>query len=128
MSEDKDSKYGDYAKTGKALEDGFDELTKRGAHIKGLAIPWFTAESWPKLLAVAADRSNLPDTFEEFDQRAGKRFEDFVAQGHPCEKVLIDVDQLAAWCSDRGIPLDGNARAAFAGYLLAQRDASAGNA
>jgi hypothetical protein len=121
-------KYGDYAKTGNALEEAFDTLTKRGVRITGLAIPWFTAESWPKLLAVATDRWNLPDTFEEFEGNAGKRFADLGAQGHPCEKVLIDVDQLAAWCSDQCIPLDGKARAAFAGYELARRDAIAGNA
>jgi hypothetical protein len=124
----KGSKYGDYAKTGKALEDLYAKLAKHRGQLRGLAIPWFTAQSWPRLLRVAADRWNLPDTFEEFERSAGKRFDDFVAQGHPCERVMIDVDRLVAWCREQGRPVDGPARAAFAALTLAQRDRGAGRA
>jgi hypothetical protein len=110
--------------TGDALLDVYS----RGYKVRGVAIPWFTAHSWQQLLAVAADRVTLPDTFEEFERRAGARFDALVAAGHPLEKVLIDVERLVAWCQELGRPIDTGARAAFAAFTIAQRDSQAGNA
>lgn len=66
-----------------------------------LTVPWFTAETWPELLKVATDRANLPDTFAEFEQIAGRKFARFTAQGMHLQKVLVDVDTLVAWCRER---------------------------
>lgn len=85
---------------------------------RGVAIPWFTAESWPNLLEVAADRANLPRTFAEFERRTGERVARRVAKGVPLKRVVVDVTNLVAWCHWQGIPIDGRARASFAAYLL----------
>ena len=86
------------------------------------AVAWFTAESWPRLLAVADDRENLHDTFDEFERTAGARVEAYRRQGISIEKVLLDVDELAAWCRAERRPLDAMARAEFAAMALARRD------
>jgi hypothetical protein len=110
--------------TGGALLD----LYSRGYKVRGVGIPWFAAHSWALLLAVAADRVSLPDTFEEFERHAGARFDALVTDGHPLEKVLIDVERLVAWCGELGRPIDAHARAAFAAITLAHQCSHAGNA
>jgi hypothetical protein len=47
--------------------------------LRCLAVPWFTAETWPELRRVAADHRNLPDTFAEFERMAGCRFAELKA-------------------------------------------------
>lgn len=105
------------------------DLAKRYPRVfRGLIIPWYTAESWLKMLAAAADRDRLHDTFEEFERHSAAKFNDVVAKGHPVEKVEIDVDGLIGWCKAEGRPLDGSARHVFAILTLIERDKGAGHA
>ncbi len=110
------------------LGDALRDVRARGFKIRGVAVPWFTAQSWPRLLEVAADRADLPQTFEGFLQRAGERFDRHVANGHALEKILIDVDELIAFCIALGRPIDSRARAVFAAYLQARQEQHAGHA
>jgi hypothetical protein len=64
---------------------------------------------------VADDRADLLDTHAEFEAFAGRRFDAFRARGHALEKVLIEVADLVTWCRFEGRPIDGPARAAYAG-------------
>jgi len=118
----------DYEKTAQALA----QMTARaGGKLRGTSIAWFTAESWTRLLEVASDRWNLPDTFEEFERNATRRFDELVSRGHALERVVLtveDVDALALWCRETGIPLDGHARATMAARKLAARDSKGGAA
>ena len=86
-----------------------------------LTVPWFTIETWPELLKVAADRATLPDTFVEFEQIAGGKFDRLRAQGVPLQKVLISVAELTAWCRANRCPVDGPGRAAFAAFVAMRR-------
>ncbi len=109
------------------LDAALQSICARG-HTARIAYSWFTADSWPRLLAIAADRASLPDTFEGFEKRAGERFDRHVAAGYPLERVLIDVTALAAFCAAQRIPVDSTGRATFAAFVLSQRDATAGRA
>jgi hypothetical protein len=95
---------------------------------RGLIVPWFTAESWPKMCEAAADRSNLFDTFEEFERSVTASVDDAIAKGQPVEKIQIDVDALIAWCKAEGRPLDGKARQMFGLLSVVERDKLAGHA
>jgi hypothetical protein len=107
------------------LDAALQSIYARG-HTARIAYSWFTADSWPRLLAIAADRASLPDTFEGFERRAGERFNRHIANGVPLERVLIDVDALGAFCAAQRIPVDARSRSAFAALVLARRDAVAG--
>jgi hypothetical protein len=87
------------------------------------AIPWFTAETWPELLTVAADRADLPDTFAEFELIAGRKFERLRAQGVPLHRVLVSIPEMAAWCRANGFRVDAPGRAAFAAFVAMRRAA-----
>jgi hypothetical protein len=91
-------------------------------------IPWFTEESWPKLREAAADQDNLHDTFEDFQRINTPRFNHLVAEGHPVEKIQIEVEALIAWCGIEGRPLDRTARQMFAMLSVIERDKTAGHA
>jgi len=105
------------------------ELARRHPRVfRGVILPWFTPESWPKMRAVAADRDNLHDTFEEFERSSTASFNELVAAGHAVEKVEIDADALISWCRAEGRPLDGKARQMFAAITLVKRDKGAGHA
>jgi hypothetical protein len=95
---------------------------------RGVVIPWYTSESWPKMLDAAADRSRLHDTFEEFERSSAAKFNDLVAKGQPVEKIQLDVAALIAWCRAEGRPLDGMARHIFALLSVIERDKTAGHA
>ena len=90
-------------------------------NVKAVGVPWFTAESWPRLLAIASDRRRLPHTFAEFEHRASATFEAMRAQGSPVEKVLIDIDQLVAYCEAAGRSVNAFTRAEFAALAVARR-------
>jgi hypothetical protein len=88
---------------------------------KSINMAWFDADEWPKLLAIAADRDNLPDTYEEFAATAGKRFDRLIAQGVQVRKTLISVAELTAAAAQCGKPVDSNFRAFFAAFIAARR-------
>src|ERR1700730_16477819 len=105
------------------------ELARRHPRLfRGVILPWFTPERWPKMRAVAADRDNLHDTFGECEQSGPASLNDLIAKGHPVEKILIDVDALIAWCKAESRPLDSSARHVFAFLSVVERDKRAGHA
>ena len=91
-------------------------------NIDAIGVPWFTAETWPRLLEVCAAEADLmPDTYSEWIALAEPRFAQHVADGLPVERVLIDPDEMADWCEVNDLPVDGKARAVFAAFVLARR-------
>ena len=105
------------------------ELAERYPKLfRGLILPWFTPEGYVKMRAAAADRDDLCDTFEEFEQAATATFREAVAKGHPVEKVTLDVDALIAWCAAEERPLDRMARQVFAFVTVVERDSRGGHA
>jgi hypothetical protein len=97
-------------------------LAKR-TKIEVIGVPWFTAETWPRLLEVvnSTEADKLPDTYSEWIALAGPRFAQHIADGLPVERVLIDPDEWVDWCELNDLPVDGATRAAFAAFVLARR-------
>ena len=89
-------------------------------NIRALGIPWFRADTWPRLLEIAGDREELFDRFEDWEKYAEARFAELKAEGVPVEKVYIDPDELLAWCRARGRKVEAGERAEFAAFVLAQ--------
>jgi hypothetical protein len=123
------------SRTPKDPKDERDELLRdlyaKSKEFRGLAIAWFTPASWARMREAAADRDNLPVDFETFERLAGDRLADMIAKGHPAERMVLNVDNvenLIYLCRMSGQPLDARARARFAMFMLAHRDAEAGKA
>ena len=95
---------------------------KLPSNVRGLAIPWFTMETWPRLREISVDRDGLFDTFDEWHASAEAWFDRNVADGQPIKRVYVDPDELLAWCKANGFPVDGHARAGFAAYVLMRKE------
>ena len=91
-------------------------------NIRGVAVPWFTAETFPRLREISANADDLPDTYAEFLTLAEPRFARHASNGVPMQRVYIDPDELAEWCKANGRPVDAYARAGFAAFVMMRRE------
>jgi hypothetical protein len=85
-----------------------------------IGVAWYRREDWPKLLAAAADRDALEDTYDEWRQTARQMLLRLSADGRHVKKVDIDLDKLIAWCRNKRLPLDGDARVKYVSEVLAR--------
>ena len=83
-------------------------------------VAWYRRDEWPQLLATAADRDDLEDTYDEWLSSARKFLLDMATRGLAIQKVDVGIDELLAWCRQENRPQDGDARSSFAAYKLAQ--------
>jgi hypothetical protein len=83
-----------------------------------IAIAWYKPEQWALLKAYSTDKEVIEDTFEEWAEHAEKQFEGMRKEGLKMHKVVIDIDALVAWCKERDLPLNAEARSQYASELL----------
>jgi hypothetical protein len=76
-------------------------------------VAWYRPWQWERLLELAADAESLSTTYGEWLDTAQKKTLDLNRTGIFPVKVDVDVEELAAWCKQKGLPLDGHARAGF---------------
>jgi hypothetical protein len=85
------------------------------------AIASYRKDQWEALLADAADRDELEETWEEWDAGMQKLTAKLEARRIPYVLVLLDIKEIKQFCQDRGIPNDAKARSHLAG-LKAEQD------
>jgi hypothetical protein len=84
-------------------------------------VAWFNPEQYQALLKVAADKDKLETTHSEWLVHANKALRQLRSQGMKVEPVEIDIDELVAWCQERGIPLDSSARSQYAAEKIQEK-------
>lgn len=82
-------------------------------------ILWLRPEDYPRFRAIFDD---VDDTFEEWRARMDRRLVEFSQKGIEIERMLINPDELVAWCRANGRPVDANARAEYPAVLAMERD------
>lgn len=70
---------------------------------------------------VAADRTKLDDTFEEWETNARRALANLKSQGVAAEPFEVRVADLVRWCSDRNLPIDSAARAEYVSFMLRRK-------
>lgn len=90
--------------------------------IQGIATLWPTAENYQRFKEVCSDE--IHDTAEAYHASAGRKLDQLAAQGIVIERVPFDPDELAAWAAAQHQKINSQTRAAYAGFLLAERDRS----
>ena len=83
----------------------------------GLA--WYYKAQWDKIRAISADRSHMDEKFEDWESNAFAMVSKLEADGKKVHRVYIDADMLLAWCTRKGIPIDGHARSLYTNHLMA---------
>jgi hypothetical protein len=97
------------------------EKTKSSKKLN-LVVAWYKPEQWIRLRKISADASQLEETYGEWQIQAEKTLKDFAARGVFPEKVVVDVEDLLAWCKERELPVKGESRSHYAAWLLKEKD------
>lgn len=87
--------------------------------IVGLA--WFDRKQWRRLTEVAEDRNELDATYEQWQQSAQEAVRTIEGQGQKVEMVHVEVESLVSWCKEKGLPVNGESRAAYVAQLCRRR-------
>jgi hypothetical protein len=92
-------------------------MSKKGSHSDDqntlFGVACNSRSQWPKLLASSADRQVLVATYDGWVSVYNSTVSKLGAMGGRWVQVLIDIDELVAWCAQRWRPLNGAARAEF---------------
>jgi hypothetical protein len=83
-----------------------------------VGIAWYRPEQYGLLRALAADADSMANTYEEWLAGVTKTMDDLHQRGIAARRVNVEVRDLAAWCQQRGRPLDGEARSTYAAESL----------
>jgi hypothetical protein len=87
-----------------------------------VAIASYEPDQWEGLLASAADRDQLEDTWEEWNAGAEKLIAGLEAKSIPWIRVPLDIEEIKQFCEEQGIPNDGKARANLAARKAEQEN------
>jgi hypothetical protein len=82
---------------------------------------WYRREDYERIRLMMDDPDNFPETFDEWAKLAEGQLSQFIAQGMPVEKVIIDPDGFAAFCREAKIKPDREARVRYAATVLGQQ-------
>ncbi len=86
-----------------------------------VGVAWYKPSEWEQLRQAVTDPERLELTHREWLQIAKKGCRELQANGFDYERVIVAVDELVAWCRDRGVPVDADARSQFAAFKLSKR-------
>jgi hypothetical protein len=84
--------------------------------VRGLA--WFTPEQWPRLMEVSPDGGSLGKDHASWLAQAEQDFKRLKGIGVTIRKILVDVDDLTAWCRGNRRPVDADARTLYVAEQL----------
>jgi hypothetical protein len=83
--------------------------------ITSLNMAYYREEDWERFLESIDDRDKVHDTWEEWHDEYLKAKTNIVLQGLKVTDWIVDIDELQAYCKDRGFKNTGEARAQFVG-------------
>lgn len=78
------------------------------------AMVWYREEHYARLLELFDDAELLPPTYTHWLARAEEKKAEVEAAGDQVMKVFIDPETFPAWCEQKGVPKDAEARTQLA--------------
>lgn len=101
---------------------------RRNPEDTAVGVAWYSRDQWEALTAAVEDRSELDDTYEDWESQAREALAMLRTQGLRPIRVFVDVSELVTWCREQGRPVNAEARSAFVSHLLRSRDRDGGDA
>lgn len=83
------------------------------AYIASVGIAWYREADYEKLKSIFDDGNLLPSTYDQWLKMAEGGRKQFLSDGYLVVQVYIDPDTFPAWCRERGLKVDANARTQF---------------
>jgi hypothetical protein len=89
------------------------------ASVRTIGLPWYDRADYPAIRSLMVDPQSLAPTYDLWLMAAQNN--ESVAQqaGLRVVRVPIRPDAFTQWCAERGLALDGSARAKFAQSMAA---------
>jgi hypothetical protein len=91
--------------------------------VVGLA--WYDRKQWKRLTEAVEDRSELENTYEQWEQSALDAMRTIERQGQKVEKVHVEVESLVSWCKENGLPVNGKSREEYVAQIMRRRHGQA---
>jgi len=82
--------------------------------VSAIGIPWYRAEDWSAIKSLFVDGDRLHASFTEWLKAAEGLEKQLRKSGHLVERAYIDPSTFPAWCAERGLKIDSEARTLFA--------------
>lgn len=90
-------------------------ITGEKKHMPHVRIePWLSLHEYHEFKKLAPDDPALPDTYEEWLEKANEMIQVFIMCGVPVERTPIYAEEFFHYCEACGLNPDGVARASFA--------------
>lgn len=83
----------------------------------------YQKDEWEKMKSLSVDPEKLDDDYASWKKNANETIISLREKGMPVKKVSVKAQELLAWCNEHGKMVNGEARAAYASFLLDQRQA-----
>ncbi|MGI5861946.1 MAG: hypothetical protein ACOX6T_07785 [Myxococcales bacterium] len=82
-----------------------------------VCLAWYKRDQWPRFREVSAEPERLAETYDEWLADANRQLEDLRARKIAVTRVIVDVEELIAWCERNGRKVEPGAAAEFAASL-----------
>ncbi|NLD53377.1 MAG: hypothetical protein GX652_01780 [Burkholderiaceae bacterium] len=86
-----------------------------------VGIAWYRPERYDRVREVMSDGISFPKTHASWRQKASRMERELGRQGFSPQRVDVDPDEFARWCSVRDVAPDSAARDAFVRERLGLR-------
>jgi hypothetical protein len=87
-----------------------------------IRIAWYRPRDWQRLREIAADANIIEESHAEWRYEATRVLRQLERQGVRVRKVIIDLDELTAFCRKRRVPIDAAARSSFVAERVHQEE------
>lgn len=79
----------------------------------GIKLAYYRKEDWKRFTKIIDDKESLHDTWNEWHKAFLKTKNDLISHGFEVVDIVVDLDELTAYCKLQGIKNDGKARSQF---------------
>lgn len=79
----------------------------------GIKIAYYRKKDWKRFVKIIADRESMHDIWYDWNKDFERTKRDLINQGFEVVDIIVDLDELTAYCKLRGIKNDGKARSQF---------------
>lgn len=85
-------------------------MSAGGLRVSVTGIGWYKRADYARVLEVMEDRERLPPTFDKWQRKAEDMERKLQSQGMRVIRAHIDPEKFVAWCAERGLNVDADAR------------------
>ncbi|NOZ20339.1 MAG: hypothetical protein GXP25_04535 [Planctomycetes bacterium] len=87
-------------------------------HENVVGIAWYKPTQWKRLLQISEDSVDLEGKYLDWSDAASDAMRQLTRAGLRVLRVDIDIEQLSAWCEQRGLPVSAESRSRYLGERL----------